>query len=241
MIVVGVMEKMPDKKKHIVQKAAQEEHRIPENIPTIPKFRVIVADPPWTKNMTGSGKYGAAIKHYDLMSLERIKALPVKYLVADDAYIFLWVMNGNVDQGIEVLEAWGFTYVTMYHWIKPKMGMGNHLRNASESCLVGIRGRIKPLCRTQINWMIGYPTAHSEKPREFISVVERLSDGPYLELFCRMRPASNKKWYCWGNETEGGADLYIPGYPVPTYSFEQNIKTKTNFDRFTEINKGEVR
>ena len=69
--------------------------------------------------------------------------------------------------------------------------------------------------------MIGYPTQHSEKPREFTSVVERLSDGPYLELFCRRRPASNEKWYCWGNETENGADIYIPDYPVPKYSFEE--------------------
>ncbi len=208
-------------KRHIIEREAPAECRVPENIPEIPKFRAIVADPPWTKNMTGSGDYGAAINHYDLMSLERIKAMPVEKLAADDAYLFLWVMNSNIDQGLEVMQAWGFRYITMYHWIKPKMGMGNHLRNASESCLLGVRGRIKPQCRTQINWYIGYPTEHSEKPHEFTSVVERLTAGPYLELFCRKRPASHEKWYCWGNETEEGADIFIPGYPVPEYSFEK--------------------
>ena len=84
-----------------------------------------------------------------------------------------------------------------------------------------MRGKAPAKFKSQINWMIGYPTQHSEKPREFTSVVERLSDGPYLELFCRRRPASNEKWYCWGNETENGADIYIPDYPVPKYSFEE--------------------
>ena len=218
-----MLKKVETKKRHVVEKETPVNYRVPENIPVIPRFRAIVADPPWTKNMTGSGgSYGAAINHYDLMSLERIKALPVSELSAEDAYLFLWVMNSNVDEGLEVMKDWGFRHITMFHWIKPKLGMGNHLRNASETCLVGVRGKIKPRCRTQINWLISYPTIHSEKPREFTSVVERLTEGPYLELFCRRRPASCEKWYCWGNETKGGADIFIPGYPVPKYSFEND-------------------
>ena len=155
------------------------------------------------------------------MSLERIKDMPVASLADDNAHLYLWVTNSNIDEGLEVVKAWGFRYITMFHWIKPKLGVGNYLRNASETCIFAVRGKLQPKCRNQINWLIGYPTAHSEKPREFISIVERVSPGPYLELFCRKRPASTERWYCWGNETENGADLFIPGYPVPTYSFEQ--------------------
>lgn len=85
-----------------------------------------------------------------------------------------------------------------------------------------------PKSRNQINFFIGYPTTHSEKPREVISAIERVSPGPRLELFCRKRPASSEKWYCWGNEVQAshyepaGADIFIPGYPVPKYSFEHN-------------------
>ena len=213
--------------KHIIERTAPVNYRVPENIPPTPRFRALLVDAPWVRNQAGHGSRGGAIRHYDLMSLERIKNMPVSSLAADDAHLYLWVTNSNIDEGLEVIKAWGFRYITMFHWIKPKMGVGNYFRNASETCLFAVRGKLPPKCRTQINWLISYPTIHSEKPREFISVVERISSGPYLELFCRRRPASREKWYCWGNETEGGADIFIPGYPVPKYSFEQSGEEST--------------
>ena len=212
--------------KHNIEKVAPVNYRVPKNIPQTPKFRTIVADPPWTHNQTSAGSYGGALGHYDLMSLERIMQMPVAEMADENAHLYLWVTNGNIDEGLEVIKAWGFRYITMFHWIKPKMGVGNYLRNASETCLFAVRGKLPPKNRTQINWLIGYPTEHSEKPREFTSIVERVSPGPYLELFCRKRPASRENWFCWGNETEGGADIFIPGYPVQKYSFEKGGSNK---------------
>lgn len=54
---------------------------------------------------------------------------------------------------------------------------------------------------------------HSHKPEEQFAVIERVSDGPYLELFARRRPPSNQEWFVWGNEVI--SDVVIPGYPVP--------------------------
>ena len=210
--------------KHIIERTAPVNYRVPENIPAAIKYHTIVADPPWAKNQSGRGSYGGAINHYDLMSLERIKQLPVADLADDNAHLYLWVTNSNIDEGLEVIKAWGFRYITMFHWIKPKMGVGNYFRNASETCLFAVRGKLPPKCRTQINWLISYPTSHSQKPREVISIVERISPGPYLELFCRRRPASRENWHCWGNETEGGADIFVPGFSVPAYSFERRAE-----------------
>lgn len=210
---------------HIIERSAPTDERIPANIPPQKKYRTILADPPWTKNQCSrDGRYGGAINHYSLMSLERIKAMPVESLVADDAHCYIWAMNGNFDEALEVMKAWGFRYITKIDWIKPRMGIGSYWRNASEVCLFGVRGKLPPKCRTQINWFIDYPSlqSHSEKPRQFISMLEKVSPGPYLELFCRKRPASREKWDCWGDQTEGGADIHLPGYPVPKYSFEDN-------------------
>ena len=215
---------------HKLEKEAPKDYRVPDNIPETPKFQTIVADPAWSKNQYASkkkkrsgGGYSCASDHYDVMTLDRIKSMPVADLAADNAHLYLWVTNSNIDEGLEVVKSWGFRYITVYHWLKPRMGQGVYLRNASESCIFAVRGKLPPKCRTQINWMIDYPTEHSVKPRGFISgVVEKVSPGPYLELFCRKRPASTEKWYCWGNETEGGADIFIPGYPVPKYSWEKD-------------------
>lgn len=217
--------------KHKIERTAPAICRVPENIPEIPKFRCIVADPPWTKNQTSAGGYGGALGHYDLMSLERIKNMPVADLADENAHLWLWVTNSNIDEGLEVIKAWGFKQISCYTWAKCRMGTGNYLRNASEMCLFAVRGKLPPKSRNQINFFIGYPTTHSEKPREVISAIERVSPGPYLELFCRKRPASSEKWYCWGNEVQAshyepaGADIFIPGYPVPKYSFEHNDET----------------
>lgn len=214
--------------KHKIERAAPAVCRVPENIPEIPKFRCIVADPPWTKNQSSAGGYGGALGHYDLMSLDRIKNMPVKDLADENAHLWLWATGSNIDDALAVVKAWGFVYKNIYAWAKPRCGCGRWLRNAVEICIFAVRGNLQSECHNQINWFIGYPTIHSEKPREIISAIERVSLGPRLELFCRKRPASSEKWYCWGNEVQAshyepaGADIFIPGYPVPKYSFEHN-------------------
>ncbi len=70
------------------------------------KYRCIMADPPW--DIQQKGTYGA-VQHYDLMPLERIKAMPVADLAEDNAHCWLWVTNNTLRAGFEVLEAWGFT------------------------------------------------------------------------------------------------------------------------------------
>lgn len=73
------------------------------------------------KNQASAGGYGGALNHYDLMTLDRIKNMPVADLADEDAHLYLWVTNSNIDEGLEVIKAWGFRYITMFHWIKPKL------------------------------------------------------------------------------------------------------------------------
>ncbi len=74
-----------------------------------PKFNVIIADPPWSCNQIGN--YGAC-KHYDLMTQEQIKAMPIADLTAENAVLFLWITSGAKGRhaGEEVMKAWGFDY-----------------------------------------------------------------------------------------------------------------------------------
>ena len=83
-----------------------------------PKYSTIMADPPW--NINQQGKRGAA-SHYDLMTLDNIKNMPVADFCTEDAHLWLWVTNGLLKEGIEVMEAWGFTYRSPFFWIKPRL------------------------------------------------------------------------------------------------------------------------
>lgn len=204
--------------KHKIEKTAPVNYRVPENIPEPRRYATILCDFPWSKAQ--GGRLGA-IEKYDLMSMERILEFPLEKLAADNCTLWLWSTNACLEDALKVIEKNGFIYRGYYVWCKAKLGLGSqYLRQSTEICLVATKGKVKFNNHSQMNWGIMPTTIHSEKPREFVSIIERLCDGPYLELFCRRRPASAEKWYCWGNETEGGADIYIPGYPVPKYSWE---------------------
>ena len=171
-------------------------------------FRTILADPPW--DIGQKGRYGAST-HYLVMSLERIKRLPVAQLAEANAHLYLWVINRGIREGIDVMEAWGFTYRSPLTWIKPRMGLGAYLRNQTEHLLLGTRGQAPVKFRGQGTWLYAPVQEHSHKPEEQYAIIQRLSDGPYLELFARRRQPG---WFVWGNQVE--ADIQIPGYPVPS-------------------------
>jgi N6-adenosine-specific RNA methylase IME4 len=175
------------------------------------RFRTILADPPW--DVQQQGHLGAS-QHYALMTLDQIKAMPIADLAEDDAHLWLWVTNATLRAGYDVIEAWGFTPRSPLTWIKPRILLGNYLRNATEHLLFATRGKAPVLYKSQPTWMFAPLQEHSHKPEEQYAVIERVSPGPYLELFARRRPSSTESWAVWGNEID--SDIRVPGYPVPS-------------------------
>ena len=176
--------------------------------PTPRRFRTILADPPWDIQQRGAR---GAETHYDLMTLERIKAMPVADLAEDDAHLWLWVTNATLRHGYDVAEAWGFTVRSPLTWIKFRLGLGNYLRNSTEHLLFATKGRAPVNFHSQPTWVNAPVQDHSHKPEEQYALIERISPGPYLELFARRRQPG---WDAWGNEVD--ADIVIPGYRVPS-------------------------
>jgi hypothetical protein len=86
------------------------------------KHGVIVGDPGWDDDVwsreTGMNKHAA--NHYTTEDLQTIKAWPVKDMAADDCVLFLWSTNQHMRQAMDVMEAWGFNYVSHYVWYKEK-------------------------------------------------------------------------------------------------------------------------
>ncbi len=175
------------------------------------RFRTILADPPW--DIQQKGRLGAA-SHYDLMPLSRILAMPVGDLAEEHAHVWLWVTNATLRAGYDVMETWGFTPRSPLTWVKPRLGLGNYLRNATEHLILGTRGDAPVRYRAQPTWLFAPLQEHSHKPEEQYAVIERVSDGPFLELFARRRPPSTADWSVWGNQVT--SDISIPGFPVPS-------------------------
>ena len=189
------------------------------------KYKTILADPPW--DIQQKGKSRGAIRHYNLMTLDRIKAMPIADLVEENAHCWLWVTNATLEAGYEVLRAWGFEPRSIYTWCKPRLGLGTYLRNCTEHLLLGTRGKAPIQFKGQMNWGFMPLQDHSHKPEEVYDIIERCSEGNYLELFAR-RPRHG--WDIWGNEV--ASDVKIKGFPVPVY--KENAKYFTETEREDE-------
>ena len=72
-----------------------------------------------------------------------------------------------------------------------------------EPCLLARRGKPVVRDRSIRDFIITPRRAHSQKPDEQYERIERLFDGPYLELFARTPRAG---WTSWGEEINGKGD-----------------------------------
>ena len=167
------------------------------------RYATIVADPPWSPEAAGVvDVVGRSNPGYSTMGVQEIAQLAVDGnrvadLADDDAHLYLWVVNRTMRPGFDVLESWGFRFVTILTWCKPSIGLGNYFRNNTEHVLFGVRGSQRLKVRDEPTWFEARrgPGGHSSKPDEFYDLVDRCSPGPVLELFGR-RPRAG--WTIWG-------------------------------------------
>ena len=178
-------------------------------------YRTIVADPPWryksTMPVTGNapgrtrqrGQSGAALE-YPTMSIEEIMAVPVASMRhPDGAHLYLWTTNTHVEQAWAVARAWGFTPKNLLVWCKrPKgmIGFGAFSQSTEFILFASSAKRSIHIGRWPTTWFEWARTLrHSQKPEGLQDIIERVSPGPYMELFARRnRPG----WDAWGDELD---------------------------------------
>lgn len=184
------------------------------------RFGVIYADPPWTyETWSARGEDRSASQHYDTETTEEIMARGdvIRRLAADDSILDLWCLSSMVPEALQVIEAWGFVFKKVgFIWLKtvadgsaPRMNNGKWTRDEAEICLLATRGSPERLDAGVRQTHAEPSTTHSAKPEEFRKRIERLTAGPYLELYAR---TAIEGWTCWGNQVEWTAPdpLEIP-------------------------------
>ena len=187
------------------------------------QFATILADPPWRfQNRTGKmAPEHKRLARYPTLNFEEIYELPVPNLAMEKAHLYLWVPNALLEEGLQTMKRWGFTYKTNIVWFKTRKdggpdgrGVGFYFRNVTELCLFGIRGSIRTLApgRRQVNMVATQKREHSRKPEEIYDLIESCSPGPYLELFARH---ARTGWQNWGNEINATANPEEKALPVP--------------------------
>lgn len=195
------------------------------------KYRTIVVDPPWryysSDILTRSVRKPASVAtrrdaegQYTTMTNEDIAAIPVGQWTEPNACLYLWVTNPIMFGGRRklrgdefcprrIIETWGFTYKTMLTWVKTGApGLGFYFRGNTEHVLFCTRGDVRmPPAARESNVIVAPRRGHSEKPDAFYDLVERVSEGPYLEMFARR---ARFGWSYWGDESLGTAIVDEP-------------------------------
>jgi N6-adenosine-specific RNA methylase IME4 len=186
-------------------------------------YTVLYMDHPWPEYGGGQIQRGAD-RHYPLMSIAEILALPFGEWAAKDAHLYAWATNNYLEAAFKVIRAYGFRYVTTVTWVKDRMGIGQYYRGRTEHCLFAVRGRLPYRIRddgkrAQGQTVIYAPdpseslpdpadlpsafeapvTKHSKKPEQMRRYIELVSGGhgPMLECFAREAAPG---FDVWGNQ-----------------------------------------
>ncbi len=192
-------------------------------------YAIGYADPAWPQEAWSDETGQDKGLRYPSMSVEEIKELCAgeKSPFTPDAVVCLWVTANRLPDGLAVLDAWGFEYVTCLAWDKVNIGMGRWVRDRHELLLIGKRGKVSlaPLMGTQPESLYSEPkTEHSRKPVWFAEQIDRLWPTlRKLELFQRKESLSegdirlNGKWDFWGNQA-GAPEILHESPPCQHFS-----------------------
>lgn len=176
------------------------------------KYSIIYCDPPWqynNKNTGGSMISGSNAK-YHTMSQKDIELLNVSKLARNDSFLFLWVTYPMLQEGLNVLKKWGFSYKTVaFTWVKKTknnkehFGMGFWTRANPEICLLGVKGKPKVKSHSVRQLTYAQVEEHSKKP-DIIKdkIIQLCGDLSKVELFARKKTGG---WDCIGLEL--GSDI----------------------------------
>lgn len=186
-------------------------------------YDCIVADPPWSfsdelKQMGDSVQRSAA-SQYTTMPLSDITAIDVKSIANPDGCLLaLWVPSSMLQDGLNVMSAWGFKLKQTFIWVKLKkeheketdpnlktrIAMGRLFRQCHEIALIGTSGKsiYKKLAnKAQRSVSLDLNMGHSCKPETLQDRLEIMfPDAQKLEMFARR---NRLNWTCLGNEIDG--------------------------------------
>jgi N6-adenosine-specific RNA methylase IME4 len=145
------------------------------------------------------------------MSLEDIKALPVKDISANNSCLFLWTTQAYLPKAFSVMEAWGFKYQRTITWDKQNGMCLFGFHNRTEFLLFGYKGKLEMYPKRKavptIFQISSKKLRHSQKPDEIREAIEVYAlGGNKLEMFARQVPEG---WDVFGNEVEGSIELEV--------------------------------
>ena len=174
------------------------------------KYQIIYADPPWEYSSDPNSKrgiWGLAHQQYQTVTIEDLKKIPVQNIADDNCILFMWATFPNLQQALDLMKAWGFTFKTVaFVWEKldkttntpKKYGLGWYTRSNCEIVMLGRKGKFNRNSASVQQIVKSTISKHSQKPDEVRQrIIKLCGDLPRIELFARTKIHG---WDVWGND-----------------------------------------
>ncbi len=195
------------------------------------RYVILLVDPPWESNESRAGSPFPRLSIGEICQFRLDDGRLVRDALADEAIVYLWILDKYLLELRPILEAWGgLQFHFSMPWPKPSCTLGHRARFQHELCLVCTRGNF-PVPEEHLrhstlivgpplnsgdgfHYALPHDDRHSSKPDQLYEMIERAHPdyfGPEtvdfplaLELFARNhRP----RW--------DGQGFEYPGRPEP--------------------------
>lgn len=192
-IARDIRSKQKQREKPESNSATPKEYRISDSIADLvasgSKFACIYADPSWPSSA------GAEAEVDGLGSfIHALSEQPIGELAEAHAHLHLWADDDSIFAAKTVMENWGFEFKGCLLCLNRQGRPGDYWIQAHEYLLLGVRGSLPLMERTLNSWMRACREPDGCPPERIRKLIERVSPGPYLELFGR-RPATGWTTY----------------------------------------------
>jgi len=170
------------------------------------KYQIIVVDPPWQiAKIQRQVRPNQIHMDYPMMSLDKIKNLPITTIADDLCICFIWTIDKYLHETRPILEKWGFNYHLTMAWDKTNGFAMYGFNRRTEFIVVGLMGNHEayPKRQTIRTSFTAKSPYHSAKPDEFYQMLDVLPYNPRIDLFARKQRKGlfiKNAWDVWGNE-----------------------------------------
>lgn len=111
------------------------------------KFKVILCDVPYKYDLEGQGTPNyPTLEKSEIISLKDKQGRPITDVFADDSIVFFWVPPPKLEEALDILKAWDFSYKTKITWSKEidgisQKGVGHYIMATCEDILIATKGK----------------------------------------------------------------------------------------------------
>lgn len=158
-------------------------------------YDVIVIDPPWPmQKIERDVRPNQIGLDYPVMTETELENLIIP--AAEDCHLWLWTTHKFLPMAFRLLTAWDFKYCCLFTWHKPggfqPIGLPQYncefALYSRKGTPIFIDTKAFPVC---FNAPRG---AHSEKPKEFYEMINRVTFGRKIDMFSRRKIEGFESW-----------------------------------------------